>query len=199
MNNRGKYAANNGHIPASLRDKEHLHKLYVVDEMSARDIAQAHGVSKPTALRFLSAAGVPLRHGSAAKDTKGYRRKMSGAAHPNYKDGKRAVVSGWGYRRVQLYGDERVGHRCTTQGRIPEHVFVFERFLGRPLTTKEVVHHVDFDRLNNSIENLMLFPSQSEHNRYHKFLERVGAWALGVLPEKPVFDFQSGTVIGTQT
>lgn len=44
---------------------------------------------------------------------------------------------------------------------------VMEAFLGRPLTSDETVHHINHDAGDNHIENLMLFGSKSEHQKYH--------------------------------
>lgn len=54
---------------------------------------------------------------------------------------------------------------CYHDGYIPEHVLVVEASLGRYLKKPECVHHVNGDRLDNRIENLTLFSSQSEHMR----------------------------------
>jgi len=42
-----------------------------------------------------------------------------------------------------------------------------ERLLGRKLKKGEVVHHIDGNRRNNSLDNLMVFPNQAEHARFH--------------------------------
>lgn len=47
------------------------------------------------------------------------------------------------------------------------HRRVMEEFLGRPLTSDEIVHHIDGDKLNNSLDNLELHTREShmlEHN-----------------------------------
>jgi hypothetical protein len=66
-----------------------------------------------------------------------------------------------GYRRVRVWeGDEK---RV-----IVEHRWVMEQHLGRRLLPKEVVHHVNGDRVDNRIENLELFASQGDHlSRHH--------------------------------
>lgn len=46
-----------------------------------------------------------------------------------------------------------------------EHRLVMENHLGRYLTTKEVVHHKDKNKLNNQIENLELFGCNADHLR----------------------------------
>ena len=52
-------------------------------------------------------------------------------------------------------------------GYITEHRLVMEKYLGRILTKEEVVHHRDGNRLNNRINNLILFPSNSAHQLFH--------------------------------
>lgn len=51
-------------------------------------------------------------------------------------------------------------------GYILEHRLIVESALGRPLLSSEVVHHVDGDKANNSLNNLFV-TSQPEHMRLH--------------------------------
>ena len=48
-----------------------------------------------------------------------------------------------------------------------EHRLVMEQFLGRRLRRGEIVHHLDGDGLNNSIDNLSLI-TQAEHVDIHR-------------------------------
>lgn len=52
------------------------------------------------------------------------------------------------------------------------HVFVHREVaaqrMGRALTSKETVHHIDEVRTNNDPANLMVFRTMADHNRFHR-------------------------------
>ncbi len=60
--------------------------------------------------------------------------------------------------------------RATTTGYVLEHVLVAETTLGRHLEPGEVVHHVNEVKSDNRAENLIVFPDQSSHSKYHAAL-----------------------------
>ena len=53
--------------------------------------------------------------------------------------------------------------RANRHGYVREHRLVMEQMLGRYLTPKEVVDHIDRDGLNNAPANLRLFSTNAEH------------------------------------
>lgn len=54
------------------------------------------------------------------------------------------------------------------QGHVKEHRLIMEVCLGRYLEPSEIVHHMNHDKLDNHVDNLMLLQSNAEHRRLHK-------------------------------
>lgn len=52
---------------------------------------------------------------------------------------------------------------ATKEGYVAEHRLVMENSIGRLLDRKEVVHHADGNKLNNSPANLVLMQSTGKH------------------------------------
>ena len=77
-----------------------------------------------------------------------------------WKGGKRTVN---GY--VRIYKPDHPN--SDQQGCMAEHRLVMEKYLGRYLTKKEVVHHKNSNKQDNRIENLELLPNQSIHYIKH--------------------------------
>jgi len=70
------------------------------------------------------------------------------------------AVNGYNYARSPDHPN-----KSKHGGYVAEHRLVMEAHLGRYLTRKEVVDHIDGNRQNNSLENLRVFPSNAEHLR----------------------------------
>lgn len=81
----------------------------------------------------------------------------SGANNNGWKGGK--TIDHQGYVKLS------VGGRT-----IREHRYIFEKILGRRLTPKEVVHHINNKKIDNRPENICLV-SHREHLMIHKSLD----------------------------
>jgi hypothetical protein len=92
----------------------------------------------------------------------------TGDLNHNWRGGR--SVNGYGY--VLVYAPE---HPRAHKGQVKEHILVAERILGEPLPDGFVVHHANGVRDDNSEENIVIFPDQSAHRRYHARLEEIAA------------------------
>ncbi len=53
------------------------------------------------------------------------------------------------------------------KGRQRYHRYLMEKNIGRKLLSKEIVHHIDGDTMNNDLDNLKMM-TQAEHFRLHQ-------------------------------
>jgi hypothetical protein len=60
------------------------------------------------------------------------------------------------------------------QGYIQEHRLKVEVKIGRYLTKEEKIHHINGIKTDNRIENLMLFPNDSKHHKFHQKIKQFG-------------------------
>ncbi len=79
----------------------------------------------------------------------------------NWKGGRRLDRMGY----VLIYKPE---HPLARQKYIMEHRLIMEKYLKRYLKSSERVHHINGDRKDNCLENLMLFANHSEHLKHHR-------------------------------
>jgi len=98
---------------------------------------------------------------------------MSGSNSKRWKGGE--YCSSDGYKMIKC------DMEFTDSGRQKykkEHILVYENHIGRQLKTQkghmgEQIHHIDGDKLNNSLENLILCINMSEHRTLHCQLEKI--------------------------
>lgn len=89
-----------------------------------------------------------------------------GKESPNWNGGRIKTISGY----IEVYCPE---HKISNnRGYVFEHLLVMEKFLGRYIKKEEVVHHIDENKSNNDINNLMLFPTIGAHIAFHHKLRR---------------------------
>ncbi len=93
----------------------------------------------------------------------GNKNPMFGKKPSNYKGDK--FIDSRGY---VIITDPR-----NNKKRIEEHRYVMEVHLNRKLNIQESIHHIDEDKQNNDFNNLWLFNSESDHQKYHWMIRRL--------------------------
>lgn len=143
----------------SKRHKRGHDKVYVPEAMllkhfkdgkSCPELAEIFGVGNTTIWNRLKRLGLKTE-------------QLSGERSHRWKGGRR--VTKYGYIHISKYGHPK----CNSQGYVCEHILVMEEHIGRHIQKDEKVHHINFVKDDNRIENLWLCDSQS-HNKSHPSL-----------------------------
>lgn len=77
------------------------------------------------------------------------------------KNQKKPFIIKKGYLKILLPDHPRADKK----GYVFEHIVIMERFLGRMIERPEEIHHIDGNRANNLISNLILYPDHKTHMR----------------------------------
>ena len=120
-----------------------------------RTVAEAFSIAKKKN-KFSSRKGI--KKGPMAKETKDKLREKAFRRGDLNAKGKSKKPSGY-----------IVITRGKNKGRL-EHIVVIEEALGRKLEKNEVVHHIDGNKENNDISNLMVMDYR-EHARMHALMK----------------------------
>lgn len=111
-------------------------------------LAPEFGVTPTTIMQWVKAAGVAPR-------PMGFQ---VGAAHHGWRGGEAQTAQG--YLLERIYPDDpffcMAIRKVEGASYVLRHRLVMARHLGRPLTERETVHHIDGNRQNNDISNLQL-------------------------------------------
>lgn len=87
--------------------------------------------------------------------------RFPGPLNPRWKGGKYRHLYGY----ILAYAP---GHPYQVRNYVNEHRLVIEKRIKRFLSPQEIVHHIDGNKSNNRLSNLIAFTSRSAHLRFHK-------------------------------
>lgn len=104
-----------------------------------------------------------------------------------------------GYRLIYNPSHPKaLNESCGYKGYVYEHILVAEEKLKRELHKNEVVHHLDGNRSNNRIENLLVL-DRGQHTKLHKWLDCVAITKVidenGKNSEKPKYCLTCGRTL----
>jgi hypothetical protein len=127
-----------------IYDKDYLYQEHIINKKSVPEIANLLHCSRSTIRKNLILYNIKIVN---------YYRY--GEDNPAWKGGKCTRKDGY----VMLWNNELRDYEL-------EHRVIMEKYLGRKLTIKEQVHHINEIKNDNRIENLKLM-TISEHTKHH--------------------------------
>lgn len=129
--------------------KQKMLDEYINQKLSMFQMKEIYGVSHTIIKRYL------VKFGAEIRTKKEAMKLYSGDKNPKWNDGIRYHNSGYKMIRIP-------GHPNAVIGYVYEHRNIMEQHLGRYLESHEIVHHINGNKTDNRIKNLML-TTASEH------------------------------------
>lgn len=161
-----------------------IHKLYVLDEMSAKEVGLYFGEDASRIKTILSRMKIMRSQSEASKLAckKGKKNKAISILkefaktdavrfHPNK---THTGKDNWHWKPIGTIKIENNYYKIKV-GEYDwryQHRVEAEAMLGRPLVKGECVHHIDFDKLNNAHSNLVVMDNK-EHMKMHSTTEKI--------------------------
>lgn len=161
--------------------------LYTVDHLTIKEIAAIFGCCVgPIRLR-LKRSGIQIRRYVESRKI----RKQDGKRTKKFKGRKMSSGYVYIYQPNHPYANAR--------GYVFEHRLAVERYLGRYLMPKEIVHHINGIKNDNKIENLVVCEDSASHHSFHRLSEedaiRIIQETAVKLGRQPRYaDFQTGKI-----
>lgn len=152
--------------------------------MTVAAVGEKYNIHGRTIHSWLVKMGIPRRKGGTPKGTKlseerrrrliGRKRwKMSDEQKKKISEARKSHYNGLnGYGHIKPHNRGYMQAYCPmhpkahTDGYVMLHTVLMEQHIGRYLEDDEVVHHINHDRADNRIENLMLM-KKHEHRTMH--------------------------------
>ena len=146
------------------KNKEWLHRKYIIEKLSMRKIAKITRESQSIIRYWMKKLCISSRTLKEANEVrfqfhgeKGSSYGKKGKDCPSWKGGRKKSTEGYTLLLMHSHPNAYV------DGYIAEHRLIMESHIGRYLNSWETVHHINGIKDDNRIENLQLLP-RSEHN-----------------------------------
>ena len=110
---------------------------------------------------------VSKHHLKARKNERCIKCRHKGDKNPRWRGGKRVTAEG--YSSIKPTADDLKFVNAQKDGYVIEHRLVMARHIGRKLKANEIVHHVNENKNDNRIENLLLM-TQAQHGCLNSYL-----------------------------
>lgn len=147
--------------------KELLQKEYVENQKSFRQMNKEYWINNRTMTKLLNYYKIPIRYWTEAIKTQRVWEKWQNRRISERQKAKQKVITHDWYYAIRFDWEHKGKHKW----RVKEHILIMEDLIGRRLKDGEVVHHIDWNKLNNLPSNLRLM-TKEEHNKLH-YKERI--------------------------
>ncbi len=157
----------------SYKDREWLYDQYWNKNKTQKEIALMCDLKKAATISYwMKKFKIPRRTNSETS---------KGNKNGNWKGGRKF--------NSHYYFVLKPNHPYTDKyGYIAEHRLVMEKHLGRYLKRSEVVHHINYKKTDNRLENLYLFSKSIDHQKVKNSLYKL----LPLLIDKKIIKFEEG-------
>jgi len=142
-----------------------LYETYLIEELSVNDIAKMLNIRNPSLITYyLKKFNIPIRNAQQARKTKNYKEKMCGRNNPMH-----------GVHLNHERNPRWKGGLKSYYANIARKVW--EDYWNQKLPDGYCIHHVDRNKRNNNISNLVSMPFGS-HTTLHNLKRSKGERAI---------------------
>ncbi len=126
---------------------DELRRLYVDERLSSGMIGERYGCARGSVCKHLRRLGITRPQEGINSRNRNFHKKQFKNGYP-----------------VTFLPDHP---RASSIGYVFDHVLEIEKSIDRCPTRKEPIHHIDFNRSNSDIDNLVLCSSHRDHGMIH--------------------------------